>query len=71
MKKVMVCGADCHPGDDNCNGYCRGTAPNPPDATTGQQLEAAQRKVLRAMSEVTHAQMEYAELVKKLFTGKH
>jgi hypothetical protein len=21
---VYVCGVDCHPGDENCNGYCTG-----------------------------------------------
>lgn len=26
---VRVCGIDCHPGDENCNGYCTGKAPRP------------------------------------------
>lgn len=26
MECVMICGVDCHQGDDNCNGYCTGKA---------------------------------------------
>ena len=29
-RKVMVCGVDCHEGDANCNGYCKGEADRPP-----------------------------------------
>lgn len=27
--KARVCGVDCHPGSDACNGYCTGTADSP------------------------------------------
>jgi hypothetical protein len=27
-KRIRVCGVDCHPGDDKCNGYCIGKAPH-------------------------------------------
>lgn len=32
-EQVMVCGVDCKPGYDNCNGYCRGEAEHPPMAS--------------------------------------
>jgi len=31
-KQVMICGVDCHPCDENCNGYCTGKADCPADA---------------------------------------
>jgi len=41
-KRVMVCGVDCHPGDENCNNYCnndksRPMADYPPEATSETQ----------------------------------
>jgi hypothetical protein len=30
--KVLVCGATCHKGDANCNGYCEGLSEHAPDA---------------------------------------
>lgn len=44
MHRVMVCGADCHPGDSTCNNYCNlapqkgPMAKHPPD---GPDKEAA------------------------------
>ena len=30
--KVRICGVDCRPGEDPCNGYCSGDAARPPPA---------------------------------------
>lgn len=46
--RVMVCGVDCHPGDQHCNGYCTGKTDDPPEATAEQHSEPVQRDHCRS-----------------------
>lgn len=62
MKKVMICGVDCHTGDANCNGYCTGKADHAPDATPEQVLTAARAAAHLATSAAEKAWHEYAGL---------
>lgn len=62
MKKVMVCGVDCHPGDKHCNGYCTGDAYEPPAATDAQILEGAREAAHRALDQAEKAWYAYAGL---------
>lgn len=39
MECVMVCGVDCHQGDENCNGYCIGKAVSAKTYTKADQKE--------------------------------
>ncbi|NMG48284.1 hypothetical protein GO613_09245 [Azoarcus communis] len=62
MKKVMVCGVDCHQGDDACNGYCIGKASDPPAATEAKQIAFAKETAHRALDAAEKAWYEYAGL---------
>ena len=60
VKKVMICGVDCHTGDANCNGYCTGKAEHPPEATPEQVVNAARAAAHLAVSAAEKAWYEYA-----------
>lgn len=62
IKRVMVCGVDCHKDDENCNGYCVGMADEPPAATERQQRESAKYEAHRALDAAEKAWHEYAAL---------
>lgn len=61
-KAWMICGADCHQGDSNCNGYCIGKADEPPTATEAQVLAAAEKAAHGALDAAAKAWFEYAAL---------
>lgn len=61
-KKVMVCGVDCHPNDNSCNGYCFGETDHPPEATEEQKAAAAKEAAHRALDAAEKAWHEYAGL---------
>lgn len=63
VKKVMVCGVDCHAGDANCNGYCEGKVDDPPPATAAQQIAAAREAAHRALDAAERAWFEFAGLI--------
>lgn len=58
--KVMVCGIDCHKGDENCNGYCTGKAPRPNDATPEQKLRYAKKQAHEKLAETIEAWETYS-----------
>lgn len=37
MKKTNICGVDCNPGDDKCNGYCTDDSIKSPADYKGKQ----------------------------------
>lgn len=43
-----VCGVDCHPGDERCNGYCRGEASEPPTYEVAQYDFSEALRLLKA-----------------------
>ncbi|WKE65076.1 hypothetical protein PVT67_15645 [Gallaecimonas kandeliae] len=59
-KQIMICGIDCHQGDQNCNGYCTGDSQHPPEATPQMKLEAAKEKAHRLLNEAEQAWHAYA-----------
>lgn len=64
VKKIMICGIDCHPGDANCNNYCnhdtsKPSADCPPDATPEQRLSFARRVAREKLNEAMVAWYEY------------
>ena len=60
----MVCGIDCKPGDDNCNGYCHGDVDTPPAATPAQVLAFASEKVDAAHAALKDALREKLALLR-------
>lgn len=62
IKQVMICGVDCHQGDENCNGYCTGKVDCPPDATEAQTLARAMEAAHKALNAAERAWYEYAGL---------
>lgn len=56
----MVCGVDCKPGDQNCNGYCEGRSSSPPNATEEQKLDAARQAANKALDVAEKAWFAYA-----------
>jgi hypothetical protein len=59
MKKIMICGVDCHPGDTNCNGYCTGETDHPPAATPEQVMDKARRLAHEKLREAEKAWYAY------------
>jgi hypothetical protein len=60
----MICGVDCHPGDDNCNNYCnhdtsKPMANRPPEATPEMRLASALRVAHEKLREAEKAWYEY------------
>ena len=65
--KVMVCGVDCHPGDENCNNYCnhdtsKPMSDHPLAATPEQRLAFARRVAYEKLREAEKAWYEYFRL---------
>lgn len=65
-EKSRICGKTCHPGDDNCNGYCTGKEDAPATFTetvVGPSkpctLEDLLRTVVKSASPVTGRPIEY------------
>lgn len=64
VQKVMICGVDCHPGDEHCNNYCNHDTSKPmadhsPSATPEMQLASAKRAALEKLREAEKAWYEY------------
>lgn len=59
-KQVMVCGVDCHQGDENCNLYCIGKSDSPPEATEEQVLDRAAAAAYKALMAAEKAWHDYA-----------
>lgn len=62
MQKVMICGVDCKPGGEHCNGYCRGVCDAPPDATKTQMIAQARSMAMEKLGEAERAWHAYAAL---------
>ena len=60
MKKVMICGVDCHHADRHCNGYCTGQANRPPAPTPEMVLDAARQRLTASLEPVAEA---YSDLL--------
>lgn len=52
IKRVMICGVDCYPGDENCNGYCQGKVDSPPEATKEQKTKWAKHSIHEKLKEL-------------------
>jgi hypothetical protein len=61
-KQVLICGVDCHPGDENCNGYCTGKADCPADAPEALVLIRAAVAANNALNVAEKAWYDYAGL---------
>ena len=61
-KQVMICGVDCHTGDENCNGYCQGKTDTPPDATPAMVLERKRVDAHYSLLNAERAWYEYFAL---------
>ena len=64
-KEVMVCGVDCHPGDENCNNYCnhdknKPMADSPADAPPEMMTARARHRAHRALDEAERTWHDYA-----------
>lgn len=57
--QVMICGVDCHPGDDRCNGYCAGEVDTPPEATQEMVLSRKRKIAYKKLNEAIGAWHEY------------
>lgn len=63
--EIMVCGVDCHPGDEHCNNYCnhdksKPMADRPADATPEMVISRARHKAHRALDEAERTWHDYA-----------
>lgn len=61
MAETLVCGVDCSPGGELCNGYCRGEADAPGDATTTMMVGRRRRRFLSSLHQL---ERDFADLVK-------
>ena len=41
----MICGVDCHPNTEHCNGYCQGKAPEARPATPEMNQASTLNKI--------------------------
>ena len=64
VQRVMICGRDCHPGDEHCNNYCNSDPSKPmadhsPAATPAMMLASARRIAHEKLREAEVAWYEY------------
>ena len=55
----MICGVDCNPSDNNCNGYCEGRAIAPPEATQEMIISRKKDRAFKALAVAEKAWHEY------------